>query len=196
MGVICLHVHGELQLILEHCHENSPHMHTGPTDMLRVGSLNTAKGDSSCCVNTLLSLAGNLGFCSRKSDAAHSYQCVQYHCVQTVVWLVVLGIFNMRIDAECMRLQPGAVRTPWKSALEVDSGRKIPCRTENSSLCPQLLRLSSTKGGICDTIATKAHATKRLHWQHVILFCCCFYIALFSALERLTTLVRDSTWMT
>ena len=37
---------------------------------------------------------------SRKSSATHSYQCMQCFRVQTMVWLPVLGIFNVHTDAD------------------------------------------------------------------------------------------------
>ena len=55
---------------------------------------------------TSWSLAGKSGHLtwvrhsSRKSSATHSYWCVQYFCVQTMVRLPVLGIFNVRTDVD------------------------------------------------------------------------------------------------
>ena len=68
---------------------------------------------------TSLSLAGNSGrltwvrHSSRKSSATYSYQCVVFLCVRTMVWLPVLGIFNVRTDVDacdCTRVLYGPVR--------------------------------------------------------------------------------------
>ena len=62
-----------------------------------------------------------------------------------MLWLPVLGIFNVRTDVDASHtgavqtLYTGTVRTPYtgtvqtlftgESALKVDTGRKIPCHT-------------------------------------------------------------------
>ena len=62
---------------------------------------------------TSLSLAGNschltwVRHSSHKSSATHSYQCVQYFCVQTMVWLPMFGIFNTRTDVPACNCTQG-----------------------------------------------------------------------------------------
>ena len=45
------------------------------------------------------------------------------------------GIFNVRTDVNAYDCARGCLDTVRESALEVDSGRKIPCHTRQSSLC-------------------------------------------------------------
>ena len=61
--------------------------------------------------------------------------CVISSCVQTMVWLPVFGIFNVRTDVNaCTHTGGGGgggglADAARESALKVDSGRNIPCRT-------------------------------------------------------------------
>ena len=55
-------------------------------------------------------------------------------CVHTMVWLPVFGIFNVCTDDACNSTQ-GCADTVRESALEADSGRKIPCHTGDSNPC-------------------------------------------------------------
>ena len=62
--------------------------------------------------------------------------CAVFSCVQTMVWLPVFGIFN--VCAQMIMLMHaiahgGCTETVRESALEVDSGRKIPCCTGDSN---------------------------------------------------------------
>ena len=92
---------------------------------------NNDTGNDFCFKNASLSLVGNSGRLdsSRKSNATRSCRCVQHFpCVQTMVWLPVFGIFNLRADVDaydCTR--GGCAATVRESAVEADSGRKIPC---------------------------------------------------------------------
>ena len=58
-------------------------------------------------------------------------------CVQTMVWLPVLGIFNMHTDVDACRCmctwELYEHHKLWKSALKGDSGRKIPCHNRDSN---------------------------------------------------------------
>ena len=51
--------------------------------------------------------------------------------VQTIVWLPVFGIFNVRTDAEAGDCTWGAVDTLKESALKVDSEKKSLTALEN-----------------------------------------------------------------
>ena len=82
-----------------------------------------------------MSLAGKVKYISHKSSATHSYQCVQYFCVQAMVWLPVFGIFDMHTDVDVCNCTQGLYGHHSESALEVDSGRKIPCCIEDLSPC-------------------------------------------------------------
>ena len=44
------------------------------------------------------------------------------------------GIFNVRTDVHACNCTRGCKNTVRESALEVDSGRKLPCRTGESDL--------------------------------------------------------------
>ena len=50
-----------------------------------------------------------------------------------MVWLTVLGIFNMCRYVDSCDAHGGCMDTVGQSALEVDSGRKIPCCTGDSN---------------------------------------------------------------
>ena len=57
------------------------------------------------------------------------------------------GIFNVRTDVNVCDFTRGCTETVRESALKVDSGRKIPCRTRESNLrrrraSPMLYQLS------------------------------------------------------
>ena len=71
---------------------------------------------------------------SRKTSASHSYLCVQYFRVSEQLYdcqcLGLLTCADMLIHAIA---QGGCTDTVRQSALEVDSGRKIPCRTGDSN---------------------------------------------------------------
>ena len=87
-----------------------------------------------------LSLAGNSGgltwvrHSSRKSSATHWYQCVQYFCVSKQWYgrqcLRFLTCVQMLMHAIA---HGGCTDTVRQSALEVDSGRTIPCLTGDSN---------------------------------------------------------------
>ena len=47
-------------------------------------------------------------------------------------------IFNVRTDVNIWSCTQGCTDTVRESALKVDSGRKIPCRTGESNLCQRL----------------------------------------------------------
>ena len=52
------------------------------------------------------------------------------------------GIFNVRTDVNACDCTRGCTDTVRESALKVDSGRKIPCRTgESTELHPHLIRV-------------------------------------------------------
>ena len=73
---------------------------------------------------------------SRKSSPKHSYQCVQYFRVSEQGYgcrcLGFLTCAQMLMHAIAHR---GCTDTVRASALDADSGRKIPCRTRDSNLC-------------------------------------------------------------
>ena len=111
--------------------------------------------------STSLSFAGNSGHLTQvrhsgcKSSTTHSFQCVEYFpvsrqwygcqhypllsvcgvfsCVQTMVWLPVFGFFNRGSDVDACNCTQGLYGL-LKSALEVDSGRKISCLQPLSAL--------------------------------------------------------------
>ena len=79
--------------------------------------------------STSLSLAGNFGRHTLVSKAQQPQEqrypllsvCVVFSCVQTMVWLLVFGTFDVQ-TVLCLRLHTGAVRTPqdslrWKPPL-------------------------------------------------------------------------------
>ena len=74
------------------------------------------------------------GYSSPKSSATHSYQCVQYFCVSRQ-WRSC----HCRGFLTCTQMlmyaiaHGGCADTGRESAPEVDSGRKIPCRTGDSN---------------------------------------------------------------
>ena len=57
-----------------------------------------------------------------------------FSCVQTEVWLPMLGIFNVRTYVKACDCNEGCTDTGKESVLKVDSGRKLPCRTGESNL--------------------------------------------------------------
>ena len=63
-----------------------------------------------------LFLAGNSGplpwvrHSSCKSSTTHSYQCLQFSCVQTMLWLPALGIFNVHTHVEVCKCTGGGGR--------------------------------------------------------------------------------------
>ena len=59
-------------------------------------------------------------------------QCVQYFCVQTLVWLPVFRIFNMRTLMHVIA-HWGCMNNVRESTLKMNSGEKIPCHTEESN---------------------------------------------------------------
>ena len=66
---------------------------------------------------------------TRAAIHTHSYQFVQHFRVskQWYILLSVFGIFNVSTDVDA------CTDTVRESALNVDSGRKIPCRTGDSN---------------------------------------------------------------
>ena len=64
--------------------------------------------------------------------------CVVFVCVQTMVWLPVFGIFNVRTDVDASIALGGCTDTGRESALQADYGRKIPCRTCDSNIVQEL----------------------------------------------------------
>ena len=94
--------------------------------------------------NTCLSWQTHVSFVATKMILAQQPQeqcypflsvCAVFPCVQTVIWLPVFGIFNMSTDVDaCNCAQSGCLDTISESALKVDSGRKIPCRSGDSNL--------------------------------------------------------------
>ena len=93
-----------------------------------------------------LSLAGNSGCLTwvrlqQPQEQRYPFLTVRavFSCVPRKVWLPMLGIFNVRTDVNACTVR--------ESALKVDSGRKLPCRTRESNLpqrrvCPTRYRLS------------------------------------------------------
>ena len=61
--------------------------------------------------------------------------CAVFPCVQTMVWLPVFGIFNVAQMLMHVIAHRGCMDTIRESALETDSGRKIPCCTRDVNLC-------------------------------------------------------------
>ena len=61
--------------------------------------------------------------------------CAVISCVQTMVWLPVFGIVNVRkgVTDACDTAHGDCMDIVRESALEVDCGRKIPCRTGDSN---------------------------------------------------------------
>ena len=60
------------------------------------------------------------------------FVCVVFLCVQTMVWLPVSGIFNVTQMLMHATAHGGCMDTVRESAVEVDCGRKIACRTGDS----------------------------------------------------------------
>ena len=54
---------------------------------------------------------------------------------RTLTWTLGNGIFSMRTDVNTCDCARGCTDNIRESALKVDSGRKIPCRTGESNLC-------------------------------------------------------------
>ena len=52
--------------------------------------------------------------------------CAVFSSVQTMLWLPVLGIFNVRTDVDAYGCHGGCTDTVRESALKADSGRTIP----------------------------------------------------------------------
>ena len=77
----------------------------------------------------------NLGKAQQLQEQCYPFLsvCVVFSCVQTMVWLLMFGIFNMR-RCWCVRLHTGAVRAVRESELEVDWEKKKTCHTGDSSL--------------------------------------------------------------
>ena len=89
--------------------------------------------------STSVSLAENSGrltwvkHSNRKTSATHFYQCVQCLCVLTVDWLPVFWVFHVADMLMRAIALGGCTDTVRDSALEVVSGRKIPCLTGDSN---------------------------------------------------------------
>ena len=83
--------------------------------------------------STSLSSPGYATMSIHKRSATHSHECVARSCVQTMVWLPVFAIFSMRTDADACDCTRDCTSTAREPSLEVDSGRKIPCRTWDSN---------------------------------------------------------------
>ena len=101
--------------------------------------LNKANGVHYFCFgfSASLSLAGNSGRLTwvRHSSRESRSMCTVFSCSQTVVWygcqcLGLLTCAQMLVHATA---HGGCTDSVTESALEVDSGRKIPCRTGDSS---------------------------------------------------------------
>ena len=68
--------------------------------------------------------------------------CILLSYVQTMLWLPLLGILNVRTDFVMRAItHGGCTNIVRKSALKVDSGRKFPCRTERSNLYKPCLEM-------------------------------------------------------
>ena len=67
-----------------------------------------------------------------------------FSCLQTMVWLPVFRIFNTLSPQTLMQAIAlgGCTDTVTESALEVDSGRKIPCCTGDSNPRQSVSRLA------------------------------------------------------
>ena len=67
-----------------------------------------------------------------------------FSCVQTMVWLPMFRIFNTFSPQTLMHAiaQGGCTDTVRESALEIDCGRKILCRTGDPNPRQSLLRLA------------------------------------------------------
>ena len=59
--------------------------------------------------------------------------CAVFLCVQTKVWLPMLGIFNVRADVKACDCTRGLYGHRKRVCTEIDSGRKIPCLTGESN---------------------------------------------------------------
>ena len=69
----------------------------------------------------------------RSPYLATAVMCAVFLSVQTMVWLSVFGIVNVRTDVDAFDCTGGCTNTERKSTQKVDSGRKIPCRTREST---------------------------------------------------------------
>ena len=74
-----------------------------------------------CCIfyfvfvfNTYLSVAGNSGRTASRRSSANPFLQVRavFSCVQTMVWLLVFGIFNVLTDVDTYDFTRGLYRTP------------------------------------------------------------------------------------
>ena len=80
----------------------------------------------------------NLGKAQQPQEQRYPFLsvCVIFSSIQTMVWLPVFAIFNVCTDVDvCDSTQGGCADTVRESALEADSGRKIPCCTGDLNLC-------------------------------------------------------------
>ena len=83
---------------------------------------------------TSLSHAGNLGCLTCKAQQVQKQRypfllvSAVFSCVQTMVWLPMLRIFNMHTDVDACSFTRGWTNVIRESALKADSGEKIPCR--------------------------------------------------------------------
>ena len=87
-------------------------------------------------------------------------------------------IFNARTDVDACDCTRGCTYTVWESALKVDSGRKIPCRTGESNLrqrraCSTLYQLSCMFIWISPKPC--ASCTHRAHYPSTLLCRSCLY---------------------
>ena len=88
----------------------------------------------------IVSHAGNSGrltwvrYCSRKSSATHSYQCVQYFSMSKQWYgCQCLGFLTCTQMLMQTIAHGGCTDTARESALKADTGRKIPCCTGDSN---------------------------------------------------------------
>ena len=97
----------------------------------------------------LLSLAGNSGHLTwvrLQQPQEQRYPFLTVHavftCVQTKVWLPVLGIFNVWTDVHAHDCTWECTNTVRESTLKVNSGIKIPRCTRESNLLQQRASLT------------------------------------------------------
>ena len=137
------------------------------------------------CFSTSLSVARNLGrltwirHSSRKSSATHSYRCVQYFRLSKQWYgCKCLGILTCTQMLMHVIAHAGCTDTVRESALEVDSGSKIPCRTD--ALPAELSR------PLCACVRTCVRACVRACERCVcVCVCVCVYVC-----ERACACVR------
>ena len=60
--------------------------------------------------------------------------CDAFSCVQKMVWLPILGTFNLHSDVNASECTRGSTNTLKESALKVKCGRRIFCRPWESNL--------------------------------------------------------------